>query len=83
MAEAWDEQQLTAWSGGGLAGIEGSANTKPGPPDIESHPGQGGVDAWCNELEAWLAPQRQAPADVRRLLTERRCDGGEIGRAHV
>ncbi|MEU3616325.1 hypothetical protein ABZ725_28980 [Streptomyces sp. NPDC006872] len=46
-----------------------------GTADIESHPGQGGIDARYDELEALLAPQRQAPADARRLVAEWRFDG--------
>ncbi|MER7753928.1 hypothetical protein [Kitasatospora sp. NPDC097643] len=48
---------------------------------LEPHPGQGGVDARYDELNALLAPYRDAPADARQLAAEWRSDGGARYRA--
>ncbi|MGW7611109.1 hypothetical protein ACWGKW_28355 [Streptomyces sp. NPDC054766] len=43
---------------------------------LESHPGEGGVDARYDELVLLLAPHRQAPDTAQRLVGELRFDAG-------
>ncbi|MFH0176613.1 hypothetical protein [Streptomyces cacaoi] len=51
-----------------------------GTADVESHPGNGGIDAWYDELEVLLAPQRQVPVDEQRPVAEWRFDDGSARR---
>ncbi|WP_327159381.1 hypothetical protein OG988_18975 [Streptomyces zaomyceticus] len=47
-----------------------------GTVELETHPGQGGIDARYDELALLLAPYRQARDDARRLVGEVRFDAG-------
>ncbi|MFI5666413.1 hypothetical protein [Streptomyces sp. NPDC051704] len=44
--------------------------------ELETHPGQGGIDARYDELALLLAQYRQAPDDAKRLVGEVRFDAG-------
>lgn len=48
---------------------------------LETHPGQGGIDARYDELALLLMPYRQVPDHARRLLGEVRFDAGARYRA--
>ncbi|MFK0013157.1 hypothetical protein [Streptomyces sp. NPDC091027] len=47
-----------------------------GTVELETHPGQGGIDARYDELALLLAQYRHAPDDARRLVGEVRFDAG-------
>lgn len=47
-----------------------------GTVESGSHPGNGGIDARYDELASLLAPYRQLPEGVRRLVGEVRFDAG-------
>ncbi|MEU3616314.1 hypothetical protein ABZ725_28915 [Streptomyces sp. NPDC006872] len=49
-------------------GVFAHQRHEAGTADVESHPGNGGIDAWYDELEVLLAPQRQVPVDAQRSV---------------
>lgn len=48
-----------------------------GTARVDSHPGNGGIDARCDELTSLFTPCRQAPDGARRLVGEVRFDDGD------
>jgi hypothetical protein len=60
-----------------------SERYEAGTAGLETHPGHGGIDARYDELTSLLAPYREAPDDVRRLVGELRFDAGAASWSRV
>jgi hypothetical protein len=74
-AFAWEREQwaiFVAWN----------SRYEAGTASVDSHPGEGGVDARYDELESLLAAHRVVPDEALRLVAEWR-PGDQEGRYHA